>query len=91
VSGNPKWVRARNEYINRMDAELNPRNFEYGFSKVKYLYAAAFDLENILNDPNGIDPYRIANVLGILENRVKELRVWEKLKQEDWNLHNATT
>jgi hypothetical protein len=74
-----------------MQDELDIESDKYAWSKVKYLYACAYELETVLNDELGIDPDRIETILSTLEYRLRNLREWQLLKQESENKRNATT
>lgn len=86
-----KWEKGRDRFLSNIDEQTNPQNYNYGFNKVKFIYACAYSLEILLNDTNGIDPDKANTLIANMEHRISELREWHTIKTEEWNRRNATT
>lgn len=66
------------------------RRIAYGFNTVKYIYAHAYALENVLNDPQGIDIAECEREIEYLKQQVEQLIEWYLLKTRDQGIQDAT-
>ncbi|HEY1646054.1 MAG TPA: hypothetical protein VGF75_06885 [Candidatus Saccharimonadales bacterium] len=87
----PIWAKGRRDYLEAMQDRDNPKNSQYAFELLRYMYASVYRLETVLTDPIDINPDDVETCISVLEDKVQELREWQRMKIRESRGLSATT
>jgi hypothetical protein len=90
MPGLPIWAKSRRSYLEAMQDIDNPRNGNHAFELLKYMYSCTYRLELVLSDPDGVNPDDVETCISVLEDKVQELREWQRMKTRESRGLSAT-